>query len=141
MNHGPNKALIATGVFAGLAVLLLVPTPNPRPPTPPPTPLEVPVPLLEVTPTADAGPMIAMVLRNLPAPGPNQIKDPSKCHWPAKFVEGGCWLAVDGPKPPCVSPDGSTKLWPHADRCWTPYAEAKPVPTSGELRPLGVAEP
>lgn len=103
-----------------------------------PTPLPSPqVPLLETTP-AGALPMLAAMLPSaLPSPGPNQ-KRAGTCDPERAQVElaGGCWVETKT-TPPC--PRG--KQWEHEGRCWLPVADAKPVPTSGERRPLGIADP
>jgi hypothetical protein len=114
----------------------------PRPVPPPPTPLEAPVPLLEATPTADAGAIAMRVLPGkLPAAGQNQIRDPKKCPRPAKFIEGGCWMAVADEEPPCEKPGEPKVMWAHAGRCWVPYAAARLPQQSGDPRPVGLADP
>jgi hypothetical protein len=129
-------------VGAALALFVLVLSETPRPRSPPPTPLEAPVPLLETTPTTDAGAIAARFIPGkLPPPASNQVKEVDKCPWPAKFLEGGCWMAVANEKPPCKAPDGRKAAWAHEDQCWVPYAEAKPPRQSGEPRPRGVADP
>lgn len=103
-----------------------------------PTPLPVPqVPLLDVSPASVRQVLGAALPGTLPRPGPNQKRagtcDPEQAH---VEIAGGCWVETKTP-PPC--PRG--KQWEHDGRCWLPVAEAKPVPTTGEPRPLGVADP
>lgn len=103
-----------------------------------PVPLPVPqVPLQETTPAGSLPVLAAALPGSLPSPGPNQ-KRAGKCDQERSQVElaGGCWVKTDHPLP---CPRG--KQWEHEGRCWLPVAEAKPVPTSGEGRPLGVADP
>lgn len=141
MNHGGN----ALGVAAALVVASLGLWLVPKKAQPPEAPLEAPVPMQEWT--ADAGvlvlPAIRVVILGLPKPGPNQITKLEKCRPPAKFRDGGCWLAIADEVPPCDPPPGQPRnLWAEDKRCWFPVAEAKPPPTSGEpRRPGGVAGP
>ena len=135
----PAYLLLGAGLCFGAVFAVM--TPAMKTPPPPP-PLEAPVPLQDSTPTADAGAIaMRLVPGKLPPPGPNQIQEPGKCPWPAKFINGGCWMSSGDVLPPCESPDKSKKLWAHENKCWTPYAEAKPTPQSGEPKPRGVAEP
>lgn len=137
-NNALNVALGLVAILAGGAVVSLCES-GAEEATPPA--MEVPVPLQGGTPSADAGPVLKAVLGKLPPPGPNQVKDAGKCRWPAQFLENGCWMVVGDVKPPCTSPDGTVRAWPHDGRCWVPYAEAKPAPQSGDPRHRGVAEP
>jgi hypothetical protein len=132
-----KRMMTLAALWVATMVGLMV-TPNPRPQRPPSTPLEVPVPLLESTPAlTDGGIPLRLVLASIPPPGPNQLRagqcDPDRAQ---KELNGGCWVKTETP-PPC--PRG--KQWEHEGRCWLPVAPAKPVPTSGEARPLGVAGP
>lgn len=131
--------LIAAGWFT--VALTFDPRPKPHP-----VPAEAiePAPSLEWT--VDAGQSMAtfstIVLKKLPAPGANQITDPSKCQPPAKVVQGGCWLAVADEYPPCDPPHGKPRnLWPDNGKCWFPVAPARGAPTSGGGGVPGVANP
>lgn len=137
-HNGLNIAVSLVAILAGGAIVSLC-EPGAKEAAQPP--MEAPVPLQEGTPAADAGPVLKAVLGKLPPPGPNQVKDAGKCRWPAQFLDGGCWMAVADEKPPCTSPDGTARAWPHDGRCWVRYLEAKPVPQSGDPRHRGVAEP
>lgn len=134
MNHQNNAVLIIASLVAAALVFAVVPGRRAAPSEPE---LDAPVPMQEATPTADAGPIIHIVLGKLPPPGPNQLRS-GQCDPEQAQVEinGGCWLKTEKP-PPC--PRG--KLWEHEGRCWIPVAQAKPVPQSGEPRPRGVAGP
>lgn len=123
-------AAVMVGV-SGLGVLL-------REPVLGPAPLPAPqVPVLETTPAAAMPALAAMLPGRLPSPGPNQKRsgtcDPERAQ---VEINGGCWVETKTP-PPC--PRG--KQWEHDGRCWLPVAEAKPVPTTGDPRTTGVADP
>lgn len=125
----PLAALVvlAVALSPGLALVLW---PRPTMPTAHPPAREV---------ATDAEAMFTMsrvVLTGLPLLD-NQKKaadcDPDRAQ---VAIDGGCWVKTDKP-PPC--PKG--KLWEHEGKCWFPVAYGKPVPTSGELRSAGIAEP
>jgi hypothetical protein len=132
----PTAAIVfvALAITPGLAYLVV---PKGAPLEAGPAPLPVPqVPLLSSTPAAL--PMLAMALPGkLPPPGPNQLRagqcDPERAQ---VEINNGCWVRTETP-PPC--PKG--KQWEHEGRCWLPVAEAKPVPTTGEPRTAGIADP
>lgn len=115
------------------ATLVAITTPE-QGPLPLPTPQ---VPLLSTTPSGPLQVFAASLPGKLPSPGPNQ-KRSGTCDPERAQVElsGGCWVATETP-PPCPR----AKQWEHEGKCWLPVAEAKPVPTSGEPRSAGVAEP
>jgi hypothetical protein len=120
----PTGLWAALGDSRGLPPIAPVPAPAPQ------------VPLLSSAPAAL--PVLAMAtVGTLPPPGPNQLRA-GKCNPRGAEVEinGGCWLKTETP-PPC--PEGIQ--WEHDGRCWRPVAEAKPVPTTGEPRHAGVADP
>jgi hypothetical protein len=72
----------------------------------------------------------------LPSPGPNQ-KRAGSCNPKAAQVEinDGCWVKTEQ-MPPC--PEGFQ--WEHEGRCWLPVAHARPIPTTGDVLPVTVAE-
>lgn len=131
----PTAVIISVTIFLtpGLAYLVVPTAPPPAGPVPLPGPQ---VPLLSSTPALM--PALTMALPGtLPPPGPNQLRA-GKCDERGSEVaiNGGCWVATDK-KPPC--PDGIQ--WEYEKRCWRPVAEIKPVPTTGEVRVPGVANP
>jgi len=141
--RGPAGLIIATlGWFTLLIGGVFWPLPG-RVPRPPPMPLEAPVPLLETTPAAvDGGVIARMVLVGLPPPASNQVQEGSKCEAPAKMRRGGCWVAVADELPPCDPPAGKQRrLWPEDGKCWLPVGTARTTPTSGGGAPVGVADP
>lgn len=133
----PAFVLVALALAAapGLVGMLMPRSPQE---TTAPVPLPVPqVPVLKTTPSAAMPALAAMLPGKLPSPGPNQKRsgtcDPERAQ---VEINGGCWVETKTP-PPC--PRG--KQWEHEGRCWLPVADAKPVPTTGEPRPVGIADP
>jgi hypothetical protein len=70
------------------------------------------------------------VSREIPdTPRPGQKRPPCD-QQSAKVVKGGCWLPVEGARPPC-----DTGLYEHDGRCYLPAPNPdERVPTSGEER-------
>jgi hypothetical protein len=143
MKHRWNIVFGVVAAVLGYAVVawdLKKPLPQPRDEEA----FELPVPMQEMA--VDAGANLpgarGVGIGRLPSPGPNQITDAAKCIPPAKFRDGGCWIAVADEKPPCDPPAGRQRnLWPDGERCWFPVARAAPTPTSGEAHAGSVAAP
>lgn len=76
---------------------------------------------------------------SLPPPDPRQRKPPCALDVGEEEFSGVCWIRLDVP-PPC--PSG--KAWERSGKCYMRVLEVKALPrdpTSGESRPLGVADP
>jgi hypothetical protein len=126
------RLIVPGAVVVGLAALVLVPAQLQHAPLPAPMPQ---VPLQAASVGAVPHAFSSVIQGGLPPPGPNQ-KRAEECDLEHFEVHsGGCWLATEK-KPPC--PRGQ---WEHERRCWFPVAHAARVPTSGEPRPVPVADP
>lgn len=83
----------------------------------------------------------AVAIEELPAPSPRQRLKPNCDPDLERELRGACWVPVD--VKPC--PRGKAYLndkGPDADgKCYARGMRAEPVPTSGEPRPAGMAEP
>lgn len=93
--------------------------------------------------TAGTGAVASMglnvALGALPAPDIRQRRPPCNDAMGEQEFDGVCWIWLGKP-PPC--PAG--QAWERGGRCYARVLEVKPLPrepTSGEGRPLGVAEP
>jgi hypothetical protein len=106
---------------------------------------EQPLPPLEQQWTTDARSvgLSALTLGVLPSkPLPGQITTSGGCKWPGTMRRGACWVEVGSVSPPCEPPPGADgRLYADEGKCWAPVLRAQQPPTSGESRPLGVAEP
>lgn len=131
MTRVHNAVLAALGLFVGAVALTM---PMRKAQEVPADGITTPIPLREWT-TADAGMVLRAVQSALPEPAPGQK---TRCEADLGEVElnGACWMKTDVP-PPC--PTG--KLWKHEGKCWRPIPKTARTPTSGESRPIGVAEP
>lgn len=129
------RVVVPPAALVALAVIL-VPSSIALFREPAPTPAGAVAPQAWTT-DAPHGLVLSTVLHVLPHPGPNQKRaedcDADQAQVP---INGGCWVETKKP-PPC--PRG--KLWEHEGKCWLPVAYAARVPTSGEPRPLTVADP
>jgi hypothetical protein len=90
--------------------------------------------------TGSVASMASWVVRGaLPAPDPRQRRPPCDESVGEVELEGACWIWLGKP-PPC--PPG--KAWERGGRCYMAVLKAEKLPrdpTSGEGRPLGVADP
>jgi hypothetical protein len=81
----------------------------------------------------------AAVRGALPPPDPRQRKPPCALDMGEEEIGEVCWIRLDV-DPPC--PAG--KAWERKGKCYARVLEVKALPrdpTSGEPRPLGVADP
>jgi hypothetical protein len=93
--------------------------------------------------TASTAPALASLASllpgGLPLPDPRQRKPPCVEEMGEEEYTGVCWIRLDV-RPPC--PEG--RAWERSGKCYARVLEVKPAPrepTSGERRPLGIAEP
>lgn len=132
-----KSVMLILGLWVALMVGIMV-SPSQRRQPQQVTPMEAPVPLQEWT-TADAGRWVAsLVPGKLPAPDPRQLRDGCKESLGQHMLKGACWQLLAVP-PPCPLSDGAFE---HDDgRCYVRVLKAAAIPTSGDIRPHGVAEP
>lgn len=144
--NGPRPVLerltITRGLLAALIALATLSI-HTREPEPRPSVTEVLPPVEPAEPlqeyTADAG----VPLRIIPAfkaglpttVDPRQKKPPCDPDLEGEF-DGLCWTALKKP-PPC--PAG--KAWERDGTCYTRALRAAGVPSSGEPRPVSIADP
>lgn len=84
--------------------------------------------------------MAPMAVRGaLPPPDPRQRRPPCAAAIGEESINGVCWLRLDI-RPPCPK-DPEAYAWEHNGKCYAYSMKAAGVPTSGEGRPLGVADP
>lgn len=123
-------AVLAVALVPGLAVLLQ-------------PPLNLPAEPKEqrwTAGTASVASLVPSALQGaLPPPDPRQRKPPCALDMGEEESGGVCWIRLDV-EPPC--PQG--KAWERGGKCYARVLEVKAMPrepTSGEGRPLGIADP
>lgn len=90
--------------------------------------------------TGSVATMTANLVRGeLPRPDPRQRKPPCAEKIGEEAINGWCWLQL-AVRPPCPK-DPDAYAWEHNGKCYAYALRAAGLPTSGESRPLGVAEP
>lgn len=93
--------------------------------------------------TAGTGTMaslsMAVVRGALPPADPRQRRPPCLERIGEEAFNGVCWLRLDV-RPPCPK-DLEAYAWEHNGKCYAYALKPAGLPTSGEGRPLGVAEP
>lgn len=124
-------AVLVLAVTPGLALLLFQPPLGPQ---------EAP---REQRWTAGTGAVaslsLAAVSGALPPADPRQRRPPCLERIGEEAFNGVCWLRLDV-RPPCPK-DPEAYAWEHNGKCYAYALKAAGLPTSGEGRPLGVAEP
>lgn len=133
MNHLSNALLIVVAILAaGVTVLLL---PARKPVYVQAEELEAPVPLEQWT-RPDAGALVSRLVVGKLKTHPGQKTADCDADLGEQERQGACWMKTEVP-PPC--PAG--KLQEDEGKCWRPVPKTSRSPTSGELVPLGIAEP
>jgi hypothetical protein len=103
----------------------------------------LPSPAVEQRWTAGTGSVASLaswVVRGaLPAPDPRQRRPPCASSIGEEAINGVCWLRLDI-RPPCPK-DPEAYAWEHNGKCYAYALKPAGLPTSGEGRVPGVADP